>query len=126
MARLQKKKSSADKSKRRETTSRTDTSASKKTTGGLAASAAGTGAKKDTKSSSASHKAAFVPGRENFIQKGVIFFREVRVELRKVTWPSRKQAAGSTVVVIILVFIISAFLGMVDFGLSKLVQAVLA
>ncbi|MEA2061525.1 MAG: preprotein translocase subunit SecE [Thermodesulfobacteriota bacterium] len=126
MARLQKKKSTAEKTKRRETTSKKDTSASKKTTGGLAASAAGPGAKKDAKTPNASHKAALVPGRENFIQKGVRFFREVRVELRKVTWPSRKQAAGYTVVVIILVFIISVFLGMVDFGLSKLVQAVLA
>ncbi|MCP4628419.1 MAG: preprotein translocase subunit SecE [bacterium] len=53
------------------------------------------------------------------------FLREVRVELRKVTWPSRKQTVGSTVVVIVLVLIISAFLGVVDFGLSSLVQVVL-
>ena len=65
-------------------------------------------------------------GKENFYHKTVQFFREVRVELKKVTWPNQKQTAGSTVVVIILVFILAAFLGLVDFGLSKLVQVVLA
>jgi preprotein translocase subunit SecE len=53
------------------------------------------------------------------------FFREVKVELKKVAWPSRKQTVGSTVVVLILVFIISAFLGVVDMGLSSLVRLVL-
>ncbi len=65
-------------------------------------------------------------GELNFIQKGIQFFREVRIELKKVTWPTRKQTINSTVVIIIFVFIIAAFLGLVDFGLSKLVQIVLA
>ena len=64
------------------------------------------------------------PGKK-YIDTTVQFLREVRVELRKVTWPSRKQTIGSTVVVIVLVLIISAFLGVVDFGLSSLVQVVL-
>ena len=53
------------------------------------------------------------------------FLREVKVELKKVAWPSRKQTLGSTVVVLILVFIISAFLGVVDMGLASLVRLVL-
>ncbi|MDJ0855551.1 MAG: preprotein translocase subunit SecE [Desulfobacterales bacterium] len=53
------------------------------------------------------------------------FLREVKVELKKVAWPSRKQTVGSTVVVLVLVFIISAFLGVVDMGLSSLVRLVL-
>jgi preprotein translocase subunit SecE len=51
--------------------------------------------------------------------------REVKVELKKVTWPSKKQTFGSTAVVLILVFIIAAFLGIVDMGLSGLVRLVL-
>jgi len=62
----------------------------------------------------------------NFFQKGLQFFREVKIELRKVTWPTKKQTINSTVGIIIFVFIIAAFLGFVDFGLSKLVQVVLA
>ena len=57
--------------------------------------------------------------------KTVQFLREVKIELKKVTWPSKKEAMASTVVVIILVFIVSAFLGLVDVGLSSLIRAVL-
>jgi preprotein translocase subunit SecE len=62
---------------------------------------------------------------KNVIDKSVQFLREVKVELKKVTWPSRKQTLGSTAVVIILVMIISLFLGVVDIGLSSLFRVVL-
>ncbi|MBW1699863.1 MAG: preprotein translocase subunit SecE [Deltaproteobacteria bacterium] len=60
-----------------------------------------------------------------FWTKGIQFLREVKVELKKVTWPSRKQTMGSTLVVIILVMIISFFLGVVDIGLSGIIRVVL-
>ena len=63
--------------------------------------------------------------KDNFLDKAMQFLREVKVEMKKVTWPSRKQTIGSTVVVIILVFIIAFFLGIVDFGLSGVVRVVL-
>jgi len=59
------------------------------------------------------------------VDQSIQFLREVKVELKKVAWPSRKQTIGSTAVVLILVFIISAFLGIVDLGLSGLVRLVL-
>ena len=62
---------------------------------------------------------------KNILQKGLQFLREVKVELKKVTWPSRKQTLGSTLVVIILVMIISLFLGVVDVGLSGIIRVVL-
>jgi preprotein translocase subunit SecE len=62
---------------------------------------------------------------DNFIDKSMQFLREVKIELKKVTWPSRKQTMGSTVVVIVLVMIISAFLGLVDVILSYLIRVVL-
>lgn len=49
------------------------------------------------------------------------FFRDVKVEIKKVVFPSKDELIGSTWVVIITVFIISIFLGIVDLGLSKLV-----
>ena len=61
----------------------------------------------------------------NYLERVLQFLREVKIELKKVTWPSRKQTVGSTVVVIILVVIISLFLGVVDIGLSSLVHMVL-
>lgn len=70
-------------------------------------------------------KSAAVKKEKNFFDKALQFLREVRIELKKVTWPSRKQTVGSTAVVIVLVMIISLFLGLVDMGLSSLVRVVL-
>ena len=70
-------------------------------------------------------KTAVVKKEKNFFDKALQFLREVRIELKKVTWPSRKQTIGSTVVVIVLVIIISLFLGLVDMGLQQLVRVVL-
>lgn len=70
-------------------------------------------------------KAKSLTAEPNIVQKSVQFLREVKIELKKVTWPTRKQTFGSTVVVIVLVMIISLFLGLVDYSLSKLMQAIL-
>ena len=59
---------------------------------------------------------------KNYLNKGLQFLREVKVELKKVAWPTRKQTLVSTLVVIILVMIIALFLGIVDIGLSSLVR----
>ena len=53
------------------------------------------------------------------------FFREVKVEIKKVVFPSRGELIGSTRVVIITVIIVSLFLGTVDIGLSRLVRIAL-
>lgn len=70
-------------------------------------------------------RGASVKKTDNFIDKSMQFLREVKIELKKVTWPSRKQTMGSTVVVIVLVMIISLFLGLVDVGLQGLIRVVL-
>lgn len=49
------------------------------------------------------------------------FFREVKVEVKKVVFPSKDELIGSTWVVIITVLIVSIFLGIVDLGLTRLV-----
>ena len=53
------------------------------------------------------------------------FLREVRIELKKVTWPSRKDTMYATVIVLISVFIFGFFLGIVDVGLSRLIRLIL-
>jgi preprotein translocase subunit SecE len=78
-----------------------------------------------TRKASLPTKTASGPVKPNFINKSIQFLREVKVELKKVTWPTRKQAVGSTIVVLVLVAIISLFLGLIDIGLSSLVQLVL-
>jgi len=49
------------------------------------------------------------------------FLREVQIELKKVVFPTKDELIGSTWVVIIVVLIVSLFLGIVDLGLSKIV-----
>ncbi|MDL2270157.1 preprotein translocase subunit SecE [Desulfosarcina sp. OttesenSCG-928-A07] len=58
-------------------------------------------------------------------EKSIQFLREVKTELKKVTWPTRKQTVGSTVVVLVIVAIVSLFLGVVDAGLSGIIRVVL-
>jgi len=65
------------------------------------------------------------PGKvKGYIDKGLQFLREVKIELKKVVWPTRKQTIGSTVVVLILTMIVALFLGMIDMGLSNLIRVV--
>jgi preprotein translocase subunit SecE len=53
------------------------------------------------------------------------FLANVKAELKKVTWPSKKDAYASTMVVIVLVLICAVFLGGVDIILSRLIRLVL-
>ena len=50
--------------------------------------------------------------------RGIQFVQDVRSELRKVTFPNRKETLASTGVVVFVVFIIAVYLGIVDFILS--------
>jgi preprotein translocase subunit SecE len=59
---------------------------------------------------------------KEFLRTAQQFFREVRVELKKVTWPSRKETIASTSVVLITVFLVGFYLGIVDLGLSRLIK----
>ncbi len=54
------------------------------------------------------------------------FLREVKQELKKVTWPSRKDTLSATVIVLVTVFVIAVFLGIVDSGLSSLIKMFLS
>ncbi|MCH7761097.1 preprotein translocase subunit SecE [candidate division TA06 bacterium] len=49
------------------------------------------------------------------------FVQEVRIELGKVTWPSREEMIGSTGVVILVSIMMSLFIGSIDIILSKIV-----
>jgi len=59
------------------------------------------------------------------MQKVTQFLKDAKMELKKVTWPTPKQALASTAVVIVLVFIVSFILGIIDFALAKAVKLIL-
>lgn len=58
----------------------------------------------------------------NFISISIQFLRDARAELKKVKWPTKKELMAATVMVIILVLIVAIYLGVIDFGLIKLLE----
>lgn len=52
------------------------------------------------------------------------FLRESYVELRRVTWPSRKEIFGSTLVVFIVVGILMTFIALFDVLLAFLLRLI--
>jgi preprotein translocase subunit SecE len=42
------------------------------------------------------------------------FYKDVRVEFTKISWPTRDELKDSTIVVIISVLLVAAFIGLVD------------
>jgi preprotein translocase subunit SecE len=131
MARIQKKKKQREKKKKQQSVQGTasqgpgDDSVAKKAEL-LTGSVKSTKAKAYSSRQKSLTRTQAEPGKiKGYIDKGLQFLREVKVELKKVVWPTRKQTIGSTVVVLILVMIISVFLGVVDIGLSSLIRVVL-
>jgi len=53
------------------------------------------------------------------------FLGQVKAELQKVTWPTRKETYGTTVVVIVLVLMVAVYLWVIDTGLSTLIRTLL-
>jgi preprotein translocase subunit SecE len=50
------------------------------------------------------------------------FFREVRTELKKVTWPSKKEVYATTIVVVATTLFFGFYLWAIDLGLSWLYE----
>jgi preprotein translocase subunit SecE len=55
----------------------------------------------------------------------VEFLRQVRQEVGKVTWPTRKETAVTTGMVLLMVMAIAMFFFLVDFGLGRVIRLVL-
>ncbi len=58
-------------------------------------------------------------------QKARKFYRETIAELRKVSWPTRSEAINLTKVVLVVILIMGAFLGMLDYLFTQLFGLIL-
>ncbi|MCY3785989.1 MAG: preprotein translocase subunit SecE [bacterium] len=47
------------------------------------------------------------------------FMREVRAELRKVSWPTRAEVVNYSIVTLVVVIILTAFIGALDYGFGE-------
>lgn len=59
------------------------------------------------------------------IGDAVQFFRQVRIEATKVTWPSRKETLVTTAMVFVMVFAAALYFFVVDWGLQHIVRLIL-
>jgi len=62
---------------------------------------------------------AWVDGTKEYVN-------DLKLEMRRVTWPNRKQVEGTTAVVIISVFVFAAYFAVVDSLLTKGVKAIMS
>jgi preprotein translocase subunit SecE len=58
------------------------------------------------------------------VKRGIEFLREVRLELKKVTWPTRPEVVGTTGVVLVIVFIFSVFLYLADLVFGRIITRI--
>jgi len=70
------------------------------------------------------------PSKQKAVQKQprgiVLFYRETIGELKKVSWPTRSEAINLTKVVIVVMFIMSIFLGGLDQAFYRFFEIVFA
>ncbi len=59
------------------------------------------------------------------IQKAVNYFKDVRIEMAKVSWPTREELYESTIIVLVLSLILAIFVFGVDQGLSNILKIIL-
>jgi preprotein translocase subunit SecE len=62
---------------------------------------------------------------ENWIVRFRHYVTDVHGEFNKITWPPQAETMSGTVSVVVIVSLIATFLGVVDFGLSRVMQMVL-
>lgn len=53
------------------------------------------------------------------IKKAMNFLKEAGAELKKSTWLSRKDVIQSTILVSVVVALVAAYVGLIDFGLTR-------
>lgn len=64
-------------------------------------------------------------GIAKYVEDIKVFLSETRLEFDKIHWPTRKEATALSAVVLMLTFFFTAYLGIVDGLLSRLVGILL-
>jgi len=67
---------------------------------------------------------------ESTLRKNALFrirdyFAQVRVEMKRVTWPSKQEIYGTTLMVVLTTFLFGIYFWVVDQGFSRVLSAVL-
>ncbi|MDL2210586.1 preprotein translocase subunit SecE [Desulfovibrio sp. OttesenSCG-928-O18] len=54
------------------------------------------------------------------------YLTESKAEIKKVTWPTKKEARVTSIAVLVLVVVMAIFLGLVDLGMTKIIELILS
>ncbi|WP_040197833.1 preprotein translocase subunit SecE [Candidatus Soleaferrea massiliensis] len=71
-----------------------------------------------------------VEGKKKFSPKRIASkigrsFKDLRGEVKKVVWPTKKQVVNNTIVVLVTMLAVGIVIWLLDFGMSTLVSAFL-
>lgn len=61
---------------------------------------------------------------KQILDKLAQFFKEMQMELGKVSWPSRQELTVSTAAVVIFTLVMAGFIGIIDFALVRIVETI--
>ncbi len=64
--------------------------------------------------------------RPKLIDRIKEYLKDTRGELRKVSWPTRKQAINLTLIVLAVTVVMAAFLGALDFVFAQLIRLIIS
>jgi preprotein translocase subunit SecE len=79
----------------------------------------------DAKLDNMKPKRAFKNGNKHMLNKITTYLKETRLEMRKVTWPTRQQTVRFTIIVIVVSVGVSLVLGGFDFIFHELIKRVI-
>ncbi len=54
------------------------------------------------------------------------YLEESKAEIKKVNWPTKKEARVTSIAVLVLVAVMAVFLGLVDLGWTKIIEIILS
>ena len=64
--------------------------------------------------------------KPNIIDRIKEYLKDTRGELRKVSWPTRKQATNLTLIVLAVTAVMAAFLGALDYLFAQLIRLIIS
>ncbi|MBR2743032.1 MAG: preprotein translocase subunit SecE [Clostridia bacterium] len=57
---------------------------------------------------------AAAPKKKNIFKRFIPYLKELRSETKKIVWPSKGQVLNNTIVVIVMIVVIGAFIAVID------------
>lgn len=63
--------------------------------------------------------------KEKSNQKGIVkFFKDLKAEVKRITWPSKKDIKKATIAVASFSFLFVIFVGLLDYGFNNLYKLI--